>query len=100
MPPVVIRPKALADLAEIWDYIAEDSSRQADAFAVRINQQFRMLSRQPEGGRARPELLDGLRSFPVGSYIIFYLPRSRGIDVIRVLHGARDLKPFFLQEPE
>jgi plasmid stabilization system protein ParE len=37
MPSVVIRPKALEDLAEIWAYIAEDSPRQADAFAAAID---------------------------------------------------------------
>jgi|HubBroStandDraft_5_1064220.scaffolds.fasta_scaffold208023_2 toxin ParE1/3/4 len=98
MPSIVIRPKAAADLAEIWAYIAEDSPRQADAFVARINEEFRLLARQPRMGRERPELLDGLRSFPVGKYVIFYVPRSRGIEVVRVLHGARDLKLFFEQE--
>jgi len=98
MPSIVIRPKAMADLAEIWAYIAEDSMRQADAFAARIKGEFRTLARQPRMGRERPELLDGLRSFPVGKYVIFYVPRSRGIEVVRVLHGARDLKLFFEQE--
>jgi plasmid stabilization system protein ParE len=37
MPSVVTRPKALEDLAGIWAYIAEDSPRQADAFAAAIN---------------------------------------------------------------
>jgi toxin ParE1/3/4 len=95
MPSIVVRPKALTDLAEIWSYIAEDSPRHADAFAARINRELRTLARQPRLGRERPELLEGLRSFPVDSYIIFYVPRSRGIEVVRVLHGARDLRPFF-----
>jgi toxin ParE1/3/4 len=95
MPSIVLRPKAMADLVEIWAYIAEDSIRQADAFASRINQQFRMLARQPNLGRDRPELSEGLRSIPVGSYLIFYTPRPRGIEVVRVFHGARDLTPFF-----
>jgi toxin ParE1/3/4 len=88
----------MADLAEIWAYIAEDSPRRADAFAARVNGEFRMLARQPRMGRERPELLARLRSFPVEKYVIFYLPRSRGVEVVRVLHGARDLKPFFEQD--
>jgi plasmid stabilization system protein ParE len=72
MPSIVLRPKAMADLVEIWAYIDEDSIRQADAFAGRINQQFRMLARQPN--------------------------LARGIEVVRVLHGARDLTPFFEQD--
>jgi plasmid stabilization system protein ParE len=39
MPSIVIRPKAVADLAEIWAYIAEDSAREADAFASRIHEE-------------------------------------------------------------
>lgn len=99
MPSITIRPKAMADLADIWAYIAEDSSRHADATA-RVNGEFQMLARQPRMGRERPELFAGLRSFPIGSYVVFYLPRARGIEVVRVLHGARDLKPFFEQEIE
>jgi toxin ParE1/3/4 len=95
MPTVVVRPKALADLAGIWAYIAEDSPRQADAFAGRINREFRMLARRPQIGRDRPELMTTLRSLPIGRYVIFYLPRARGIEVVRVLHGARDLEAFF-----
>lgn len=91
---------ASADLAEIWAYIAEDSLRQADILAVRIDQEFKVLARNPSIGRARPELLANLRSFPVDRYIIFYIPRPRGIEVIRVLHGARDLKPLFQQDVE
>jgi len=95
MPSVVIRPKALEDLAEIWAYIADGSLRHADAFAAAINRELRDLARHPLIGRARPELLSDLRSFPFGRYVIFYLPRKRGIEVVRVLHGARDLKPLF-----
>jgi toxin ParE1/3/4 len=102
MPSIVIRPKALADLADIWAHIAEDSLHQADAFAARVNSEFQLLARQPNLGRARPELLPNLRSMPVGRYIIFYIarPRLRGIDIVRVLHGARDLKPLLEQEPD
>ena len=98
MQSIVIRPKAVADLAEIWAYIAEDSVREADSFASLIHKDFRMLSRQPRMGRERPELLTDLRSFAIRKYVIFYLARPRGIEVVRVLHGARDLKPFFEQD--
>jgi toxin ParE1/3/4 len=92
MASVVLRPKALADLTEIWVYIAQGSERQADALIDRLDQTFGELSRHPRMGRQRPELLANLRSFPVGRYIVFYLPCPRAIDVIRVLHGSRDLK--------
>jgi len=45
--------------------------------------------------------LEGLRRFPVHgfeSYLIFYLPHPEGMDVIRVLHGARDIDNLFAEE--
>ena len=92
MPSVVVRPRALADLADIWAYIAEDSVKHADRFAALINGQFRTLARQPHMGRSRPELATDLRSFPVGRYVILYLPLPKGVEIVRVLHGARDIE--------
>ena len=49
----------------------------------------------PYVGRHREELSPRLRSLPVGNYVIFYRPMEDGIEVARVLHGARDLPPLF-----
>jgi len=46
-------------------------------------------------GRAREELFENLRSHPFGRYVIFYMPLSDGVDVIRVIHSARDLDSVF-----
>lgn len=46
-------------------------------------------------GRARDELAAELRSFPFGRYVIFYEPIEDGIDVVRVLHSARDIDAVF-----
>jgi toxin ParE1/3/4 len=54
-----------------------------------------MLAEQPEMGRVRDELLQGLRSFPVARYVIFYLTVPNGIDIVRVLHGSRDVNAIF-----
>ncbi len=91
MPSVVIRPRALLDLAEIWAYIAQDSPKHADSFATHVDRLFRTIAKQPEMGRPRPELLANLRSIPIGNYVIFYVPREHGVEVVRVLHGSRDL---------
>jgi toxin ParE1/3/4 len=45
--------------------------------------------------RQREELSPRLRSFPVGSYIIFYRPTQDGVEIARILHGARDFPPLF-----
>ena len=91
MSHIFKRPRAKTDLAEIWDYIAEDSESRADAFIEAIGQKIQTLADNPSIGRARDILGEGIRSFPVGRYVIFYLPLQDGIDVVRVLHSARDL---------
>lgn len=54
-----------------------------------------MLSQFPNIGNQRDDLLAGLRSFPVKPYIIFYNKITDGIEVVRVLHQARDIDNLF-----
>jgi toxin ParE1/3/4 len=98
MSSVVVRPRAFVDLADIWAFIAEDSMKHADRFAGLIDSQLRALARQPHMGRSRPELATGLRSFPVGRYVIFYVPIPKGVEIVRVLHGARDIESILHEE--
>jgi len=49
----------------------------------------------PNMGTQREELSPGLRSFPLRNYIIFYRPMEKGVEIARVLHGARDLPKLF-----
>jgi toxin ParE1/3/4 len=95
MPFIVQRPQAITDLAEIWDFIADDSEGRADTFIDLLDRKIHTLERRRNIGRAREELAEGLRSFPVGRYIIFYRAISKGIEIVRVLHGARDLETLF-----
>lgn len=84
-------PQAEIDVASIWNFIADDSAKAADALLQRIEGAFDMLAQNPFAGRARDELTANLRSFPVASYIIFYIPVSDGIEVVRVISGHRDI---------
>jgi toxin ParE1/3/4 len=95
MPQVTRRPLAETDILEIWDYIADDSLAAADRWVDHLDEQFRVLATQPMMGRARDELAPGVRSFPFGRYVVFYVPLADGIDVVRVLHGARDIDAVF-----
>jgi len=98
VPTVVVRPRALADLAEIWAYIADDSPERADAFVDLVDSKFQALSRRPGLGRRRPELAPNIRSLTVGRYVVFYQPFFREIEVVRVLHGSRDIESIFENE--
>ena len=92
---IKLRPHAEADISEIGDYIAEDSFAQADAFVDRLDRQLNLVAKEPFIGRGREELAPGLRSLPFGRYVIFYRPIDEGIEVARVLHGARDVEAQF-----
>lgn len=89
------RPLAADDIAEIWDHIADDSLRAADRWIDQLDEQFVLLASQPLMGRSRHELAPGLRSFPFGRHVIFYEPIEGGVDVVRLLHSARDVDAQF-----
>lgn len=95
MSRIVKLERAKADIDEIWDYIADDSEDRAKAFVKTIDKKLRTIAGRPNIGRARDELEEGIRSFPIGKYIVFYRPLPDGIEVIRVLHSARDLDAVF-----
>jgi len=95
MPVVLRTSQAHTDLTEIALYIAEQNSAAADCWLDMINEKCRLLAQMPELGRKRFDLSGGLRSLAVNNYVIFYRPISDGIQVIRVLHGARDIPTLF-----
>ncbi len=86
---------ARSDLDEIWFYIGQDNTDAADRLVRAIVARFSVLASVPEAGRQRAELSAGLRSVSVGNYVIFYRAMKNGIEIVRVLHGARDFPPMF-----
>ena len=93
MARIARQPQARRDLIEIWNYIADDNVRSADALIDRVDAKLTLLATNPKLGRVRDELSIGLRSFSVGHYILFYQTIPDGILLVRVLHSARDLGP-------
>ncbi len=88
-------PQARLDLIDAALYIAEDNPDAADQFLDAIAKTMDRLARHPQLGRVRRELAPKLRSFPHRQYVIFYRPIERGIEVVRVLHGSRDILSLF-----
>ena len=85
-------PSSRQDYSEIWDYVAQDNPDAADALLRTLDSKPQLLSDFPHAGRDRSEVRPRLRSFPVGNYVIYYRPMRGGIEVVRVVHGARDLR--------
>lgn len=100
MARILRRPAAVRDLITLWGYIDSVSSpEQADALLDEIERVLLLLAAHPLIGRQRHDLRPGLRSHPVGRYLVFYLPLEDGIDLIRVIYGGRDLA-MILGEPD
>lgn len=83
------------DYTDIWDYIAADNQSAADRLIESFDEALELLVEAPGIGRRCEELAPSLRSFPVGNYLIFYRPLTDGIELIRVLHGARNIPRLF-----
>ena len=95
MARVTRRPQAEADILDIWYYIAEDSLVEADRWVDRLDEKLALWATQPTMGRSRDELAPRVRSLAFGRYVVFFEPTSDGIDVVRVLHGSRDIDATF-----
>ena len=84
--------QAERDLHEIGDFIAQDNPAIAAHFISALEERCRLLAAHPQMGRVRDELGSELRSVAHGRYVIFYRVVQDEVAIIRVLHGARDLR--------
>ena len=88
--------QARFDQDAIWLYIATDNPDAADQQMDRLHAAIGMLAEYPDAGRQRSELDATLRAFPVDQYILFYRVSPGIIDIVRILHAARDITPNML----
>src|SRR5258706_14585905 len=86
---VSLSPGAKRDLVGIWVRIAENNREAATPFLRGIANKFPILAQYPQLGRSREELQPGLRTFVVRNYLIIYREIAGGVEIVRVLHGAR-----------
>lgn len=86
---------AETDYLGIWLYIAQDSVVNADRFIDLLQSKHAIIASQPRIGTPRPDFGPEVRSYPVGQYILFYRLHAGRIELLRVLHGARDLPRLF-----
>jgi antitoxin ParD1/3/4/toxin ParE1/3/4 len=88
----VLTPTAQHDLVEIIEYIAAENPNAA----VRVRDEFQLafmnLGDNPGMGHYREDLLDQRHKFwNVYSYVIVYRWQVKPIQILSVIHGARDL---------
>jgi toxin ParE1/3/4 len=102
MAAVTWTPAAEEDLERVFEYIArEKESLRAAATVIReIVAKADHYSANPMVAALRPEFGPAIRSFYVHRYVIIYRPVDQGVEIIRVIHGSRDVfRVFRRQEP-
>jgi toxin ParE1/3/4 len=91
MTPIYrLSPLAQQDIEDIAFHIALDDHDAAQRLVRQLCETFSLLASQPELGRLRTEI-GRVRSLAVRPYVVFYRPRGRIIEIVRVVHGARDI---------
>lgn len=97
MSRILKRRVAKTDLIEQADFIAQDNLEAALRFLEAAENTFGQLARLPLVGRSRKvksRIFANVRQFPISGFekhLVFYRPIKGGIEVLRVLHSARDL---------
>jgi toxin ParE1/3/4 len=105
-PRFIIQPQARTDLAEQSAFLAQDSLDVAVRFLDAAERAFADLAEMPGMGRAIDVLnprLEGLRQWHIRGferYQIYYRDTGGGIEVLRVLHGARDIQRILEEDRE
>lgn len=99
---ITLRPRADQDIDEQFEYLAiEADLAVARRFLAATRETLGKLLRNPEIGSVRTfadERLSELRVWPISGfrrYLVFYLPQPNGIEIVRILHGSRDVDALF-----
>jgi toxin ParE1/3/4 len=89
------------DVWEIWGYLADHATLDvADQVAMELHKAMEKLAEVPGVGHLRTDLADKLlRFWCVRSYLIVYVAESSPLEVVRVLHGARDVRALLEEDP-
>ncbi|ADW69399.1 type II toxin-antitoxin system RelE/ParE family toxin [Granulicella tundricola] len=83
------------DMDEIWEYIAKDSLDAADRVLVTFYEAMDALTLDPGAGHTRRDLTAlPILFWPVGSYLILYKKGLALIQIVAVVHAARDIPSF------
>jgi toxin ParE1/3/4 len=88
-------PQASEDLLDIWSFIARDNPEAADRVEAAVYRACDLLADSPLAGRTRKDITSFPLRFwvvhPYSNYLIVYDPEKQPLQIIRILHGARDL---------
>jgi toxin ParE1/3/4 len=90
---VVVTKAALDDLLQIGRTIKTDNSQRAETFVSDIYDRCQRLGAMPRAFPLLPNWEErGIRRRPFGNYLIFYRIDKDQVEILHVLHGARDFE--------
>ena len=98
---IVRHRKAKRDLLRVFVYLGERNMDAAERFLRAVNDDLHRLAGMPNIGPLRESAnpkLAGVRSLPVSgfrNYLIFYTATETELQLLRVMHGARDIETAF-----
>lgn len=88
--------QALEDLGAIWDFGVERwGQKKANSYATDIHNMCDFIADNLGLGKSRDHIVNGLKSYPVGSHIVFYVEKNGLVYVIRLLHKRSDFERHF-----
>ena len=96
---VRLTQEAEADLEDIGDRIAERNPARAVTYVRELRERVNRIGEFPHAGPPRPQWGEGIRIAVHGKYLIIYRVRDETVQILRVLHGARDLDALFEADP-
>jgi toxin ParE1/3/4 len=84
--------EAEGDVSALYDYTLENfGSEQTLAYLHGLEQCITTIVSNPNIGKDRSEIREGLRSFLYEKHIVFYRSHDDYIRVVRILNSHRDL---------
>ncbi|WP_213460381.1 type II toxin-antitoxin system RelE/ParE family toxin [Thiocapsa sp.] len=95
MHDVTISNQAREDLIAIWEYVADNNPSAADRLLDMLDARIDRLADHPFLGPARPDIARDFRYLVCDNYLILYRALADAVEIVRVLHGARNLTAIF-----
>ena len=93
MSRFVLTPAAEGDLLKIIEYLEGDNPNAVLKVVDALDQAMQRLAENSAIGHVRPDLTNGdVRFWPVFKYLVVYRPATKPLEIVRVLHGRRDIE--------
>lgn len=91
MLPIIRSDRADEDLIDIWNYIAASSPMAADRVLDAIEARWEQPALYPASGVSRVDIGPGIRHLTSGQYLTLYRVSAQSIEILRVIHGRRQI---------